>query len=213
MSWLPIYNAWVLMIGIVSVFLWKLVGLWVFLFVVFISLVWLIKESLCTVKHYATAFWVFILSEVIVFGTLFCLCVITVEDDLSPLSSPLELPLLGCFILTGSSVTVTTYHHYLGSYYGRSFLLLTIILGFGFLVLQMFEFYDCECDFTFCVYGSVCFSTVGLHFLHVFGGLIALCFLYFFGDVVPSSNVDFVVWYWHFVDYIWLFVYLIIYLS
>nr|YP_009236157.1 cytochrome c oxidase subunit 3 [Fascioloides magna]AMF83641.1 cytochrome c oxidase subunit 3 [Fascioloides magna] len=214
MSWLPIYNAWVVMLGIVSVFLWKLGGVFVFFFVALFSAVWLLKESLCGGKHYATGFWMFILSEVIAFGTLFCLCIVTVEDDLSPLSDPLELPLLGCFILTGSSITVTTYHHYLGSVYGRSFLLLTIVLGCSFLGLQIFEFYDCKCDITFCIYEAVCFSTVGLHFLHVFGGIVALSVLYFSGDVVvPKANVDFIVWYWHFVDYIWLLVYLIVYLS
>nr|AQS80275.1 cytochrome c oxidase subunit III [Fasciola jacksoni] len=214
MSWLPVYNAWVVMIGIVGVFLWKLGLVSIFLVMAFFSVVWLFKELLCNVKHHVTGFWLFILSEVVAFGTLFCLCIVTVEDDLASLSDPLELPLLGCFILTGSSITVTTYHHYLGSFRGHLFLFLTLILGCGFLVLQLVEFYDCRCDITFCVYGAVCFSTVGLHFLHVLGGIAALSFLYLSGDMtIPKLNVDFLVWYWHFVDYIWLLVYLIVYLS
>lgn len=158
--------------------------------------VWLIKESVYSDKHHAVGFWLFIISEVVAFGTLFCLCVMTVEDDIDSISSPLELPLLGCFVLTGSSITVTTYHHFIGSAYRSPFLLLTIILGRRFIGLQIFEFYECGCDITFCVYDAVCFCTVGLHFLHVLGGLVALSLLYVCGDgSVPQSNVDFVVWY------------------
>ncbi|MBM6549332.1 cytochrome c oxidase subunit 3 [Streptococcus dysgalactiae subsp. equisimilis] len=97
---------------------------------------------------------------------------------MAPLSHFIELPFLGCFILTGSSITLTTYHHYLGSEFGRPFLLLTIILGWCFILLQVYEFYDCQCDITYCIYQSICFCTVGLHFTHVLGGVVVLTVLF-----------------------------------
>ncbi|WP_204107554.1 cytochrome c oxidase subunit 3 [Streptococcus dysgalactiae] len=100
------------------------------------------------------------------------------EDFVAPLSHFIELPFLGCFILTGSSITLTTYHHYLGSEFGRPFLLLTIILGWCFILLQVYEFYDCQCDITYCIYQSICFCTVGLHFTHVLGGVVVLTVLF-----------------------------------
>nr|WLS55014.1 cytochrome c oxidase subunit III [Moliniella anceps] len=214
MSWLPIYNAWVVMVGVVSFFLWQLGGVLLFLSVALVSLWFLAKESLYTVKHFASGFWMFIASEVVAFGTLFFLCINSEEELVTPLSHFVELPLLGCFLLTGSSITVTTYHHYLGTAGCQYYLLATIVLGWCFIALQVYEYYDCWCDITFCFYQAICFSTVGLHFVHVIGGLIIMMVLYSCGeDGVPQSNIDFVVWYWHFVDYIWLFVFTIIYIS
>lgn len=56
MSWLPISKAWVVLVGVVSVFLWKLSGVIVFLFAAVSGVVWLIKESLYSEKHYAVGF-------------------------------------------------------------------------------------------------------------------------------------------------------------
>nr|YP_009681601.1 cytochrome c oxidase subunit III [Tracheophilus cymbius]QDP13008.1 cytochrome c oxidase subunit 3 [Tracheophilus cymbius] len=214
MSWLPVYNAWGVMLFILSVFLWKLEGLLLFLFIAGFSILFLVKESIVIVKHFASGFWMFILSEVMAFGTLFFMCLCSEEGDVSSLSDFFELPFLGCFILIGSSITASAYHHYLGSWQSRVFLLLTIFLGCCFILLQVFEFYDCECDLTYCVYQACCLCTVGLHFSHVVGGVVALSWLYFLGEgAVSQSNINFVVWYWHFVDYIWLLVFLIIYVS
>lgn len=76
-------------------------------------------------------------------------------------------------------------------------LLCTIILGWGFLGIQLFEFYTCDCDLLFCVYQAVCFCTVGLHFMHVLGGIIALTILLCLGAEfrVSRVNVDCLVWY------------------
>lgn len=130
------------------------------------------------------------------FGSLFVICVNREEKVVNPISHFMELPLLGCFLLRGSSITITTYHHYYGTAGCHYYLLGTIILGRCFILLQVYEFYDCCCDITFCSYIGVCFATVGLHFLHVLGGLIVMMVLYCCGDEgVPQSNIDFVVWY------------------
>nr|YP_009261928.1 cytochrome c oxidase subunit III [Echinochasmus japonicus]AKL39056.1 cytochrome c oxidase subunit III [Echinochasmus japonicus] len=215
MSWLPIINAWVIFSGLVSLFLWKLGGVLLFVVASGIALYGLFDESLTNTKHYMSGFWMFLLSEVMAFGSLFTVCILTEEEGVSPLSSFVELPLLGCFFLTGSSITVTAYHHYLGSGSSRVFLLGTIILGACFIGVQLAEFYSASCDLLFCIYQAVCFCTVGLHFIHVLGGLVALSVLLISGAEFRMSrvNVDCLVWYWHFVDYIWLFVYIIIYVC
>nr|YP_009166777.1 cytochrome c oxidase subunit III [Explanatum explanatum]ALC75064.1 cytochrome c oxidase subunit 3 [Explanatum explanatum] len=214
MSWLPLYNAWIVCLALVSLFLWKLLGVVVLFVALFLSLSYLLKESLNNALHYVYAFWLFIMTEVLIFGSLFVAVFWSESCSSESISSFLELPFLGCFLLIGSSLTVTAYHHSVGLGSSSFFLLLTLVLGFGFVVLQIFEMYDCECDWVYSVYYAACFSTVGLHFLHVVLGLLGLVIIFAFGDV--NLNVfynDVVIWYWHFVDYIWLLVYLVVYLS
>lgn len=111
-------------------------------------------------------------------------------------------------------MTVTAYHHSVGLYGSSFFLLSTLVLGFSFVILQIFEMYDCECDWVYSVYYAACFRTVGLHFIHVVIGLIGLVVVFRFGDVkLNTFYKDVIIWYWHFVDYIWLLVYLVVYLS
>nr|YP_010693880.1 cytochrome c oxidase subunit III [Morishitium polonicum]WCD42517.1 cytochrome c oxidase subunit 3 [Morishitium polonicum] len=214
MSWLSLYNAWGFMLFLLSLFLWSVYGLVIFLFMGSFSVFYLVKESMLCTKHYVSGFWMFIFSEIMAFATLLYMCLNSEEVDVSSLSDFFELPFLGCFLLIGSSLTITAYHHYCGSKLGRIFLFFTIILGVCFIILQCFEFYGCDCDISYCVYQASCFCTVGLHFSHVLAGVIALSVLYFVGeDFISDSSIDFIVWYWHFVDYVWLFVYLIVYLS
>nr|AJR32853.1 cytochrome c oxidase subunit 3 [Paramphistomum leydeni] len=214
MSWLPLYNAWIVCLALVSLFLWKLLGVVVLLVALVLSLSYLLKESLNNALHYVYAFWLFIMTEVLIFGSLFVVIFWSESCASESISSFLELPFLGCFLLIGSSLTVTAYHHSMGLVGSSLFLMLTLVLGLSFVVLQIFEMYDCECDWVYSVYYAACFSTVGLHFLHVVLGLLGLVVIFIFGDI--NLNVfynDVVIWYWHFVDYIWLLVYLVVYLS
>lgn len=65
-------------------------------------------------------------------------------------------------------------------------------MGLGFIGVQLAEFYTCGCDVLFCVYQAACFCTVGLHFLHVLGGLIGLSVLLWIGGEfrMARANVD-----------------------
>lgn len=127
------------------------------------------------------------------------------------LSDCLELPFLGCFLLLTSSLTATIYHHSARLPYGRLFLGIRIMLGVGFIFLQLFEFFDCECDVLYRAYMGAAFCTVGLHFLHVLLGVVAMRVVLFSEIKFNYYYSSLVIWYWHFVDYIWLLVYLIIY--
>ena len=183
-------------LAIISLFLWKLLGVLFLIVALFLSLCYLLKESLGNVLHYVYAFWLFIMTEVLIFGSLFVVVFWRESCFSESISRFLELPFLGCFLLIGSSLTVTAYHHRVGLESASLFLLFTLVLGVGFVVLQVFEMYDCECDWVYSVYYAACFRTVGLHFLHVVIGLIGLVIVFIFGDVnLKVFYKDVVIWY------------------
>nr|WCH58141.1 cytochrome c oxidase subunit III [Holostephanus sp. FJ-2023] len=214
MSWLSLYNSWGILIILVSLFFWNLGGVLLFVVYLILSLIYLLKEVGFSVRHYSSSFWLFILTEVIAFFSLFTTCLWYEAYSGGSISAFIELPFLGCFILIGSSILITAYHHSLGYNYSSILLLSTILLGACFIVLQLYEFYDCDCSLLYSVYYAAAFCTVGLHFSHVLIGLIVLSVVLYLGSYAVSQYyVDLAVWYWHFVDYIWLLVYIVVYLS
>ena len=135
---------------------------------------------------------------------------------------PLEvysIPLLNTVILLSSGVSITWSHHSLQNNFFNSSvvsLLVTIILGFYFLRLQALEYM--EAQFTICdgVFGSTFFVRTGFHGLHVLIGSIFLAYVLInMLRGILSFNHHFIfeaaAWYWHFVDVVWLFLYISIY--
>lgn len=156
----------------------------------------------------------FILREVIVFVSMLTCCLWFQCGNEPSLSKYLEIPLFGCFLLIGSSVTVTAFHHKINRVWGTFHLLSTILLGIGFVCLQVVEFRECYVDLVRTVYHAACFCTVGLHFSHVVIGLAFLVVLLVVGSAVFGEYYyTLFIWYWHFVDYIWVLVYSVVYLC
>nr|WSP01964.1 cytochrome c oxidase subunit 3 [Allocreadium lobatum] len=214
MSWLPMYNSFMIFITLVSLIFWNLGGVLLFIMMLVFSVYFLVKEVYKTSLHYIHGFWLFMLSEVIMFFSLFYICLWTKENVNTCISDSMELPFLGCFLLLGSSITATAYHHSLGGSLSLVWLCLTMFLGSCFVLLQMFEFYDCFCDLLYSSYYAVAFCTVGLHFSHVLMGLVGLTILFFLGGSLKDMYyADVGVWYWHFVDYIWLLVFMFMYVC
>nr|YP_009756890.1 cytochrome c oxidase subunit III [Capsala pricei]QIK50407.1 cytochrome c oxidase subunit 3 [Capsala pricei] len=216
MTWLPIYNAFCVFIFLLSAIFWNMTGLLVFLALFGFSTLFLwLETDYSACFHFVDGFWLFILSELIVFISLLTTCIWFFEEEASHLSHSDDIPLFGCFLLLSSSVCVTAYHHEFGlSHKISPNLILCIILGLGFVLLQLFEFSECEVNILSTSYHASCFSTVGLHFSHVVIGLILLSGCFY----LKESNLGYyystaVVWYWHFVDYIWLLVYIIVYIC
>jgi cytochrome c oxidase subunit 3 len=128
-------------------------------------------------------------------------------------------PLYNTCLLLLSGVTVTWLHKaiILGSYKESidSFFL-TIFLGLCFFVLQMFEYYESPFSFNNSVYGCVFFMLTGLHGFHVFVGIVCL-FLSFLRLIYNHfttkhhNGLIFAIWYWHFVDVVWLFLFITVY--
>jgi cytochrome c oxidase subunit 3 len=122
-------------------------------------------------------------------------------------------------ILLLSGCTVTWAHHSLiendrkGLVYG---LALTVFLGVSFTGLQVVEYMEAPFAFTGGIYPSVFFLATGFHGFHVIVGTIflAVCLIRAMrGDFTPQKHFGFeaAAWYWHFVDVVWLFLFVVIY--
>ena len=136
---------------------------------------------------------------------------------------PFGLPLINTAILLTSSVTVTIAHHALIA--GKrgiltGFLGLTFILGFIFVFLQAYEYIhayeDLNLKLTTGIYGSTFFMLTGFHGMHVTIGAIMLTIIWFRvlrGHFTPDKHFAFeaVAWYWHFVDVVWIGLYVFVY--
>nr|ARH54707.1 cytochrome c oxidase subunit 3 [Romualdius bifoveolatus] len=133
--------------------------------------------------------------------------------------NPMEIPLLNTLILLTSGLTVTwTHHSIMENNFNQSMqgLLMTVILGFNFSLLQMYEYIEAPFTITDSVYGSTFFMTTGLHGLHVIIGstflLICLMRLYYnHFSSIHHFGFEAAAWYWHFVDLVWLLLYILIY--
>lgn len=133
--------------------------------------------------------------------------------------NPFGVPLLNTIILVSSGVSVTWAHHALMSgNYGEvtGGLGLTVVLGIYFTMLQGLEYYEASFSFADGAYGSTFFIATGFHGLHVIIGTLFLtvCLLrHLKGEFRASHHFGFeaAAWYWHFVDVVWLFLYLAIY--
>ena len=133
--------------------------------------------------------------------------------------NPLEVPLLNTLVLLSSGIRVTWSHHRMicGNHKkGLNGLVVTVILGAYFTVLQAFEYYEASFRIADRAYGATFFVATGFHGLHVIVGslFLSVCVVRIIrGHFSPKHHMGFeaAVWYWHFVDVVWLFLYIIIY--
>jgi cytochrome c oxidase subunit 3 len=133
--------------------------------------------------------------------------------------NPFQVPLLNTIVLLSSGVSVTWAHHaIIRGNYSSAFqgLALTIILGIYFTCLQAIEYYEASFRIADRVYGSTFFIATGFHGLHVLVGtsFLGVChWRHNKGHFRPSHHFGFeaAAWYWHFVDVVWLFLFISIY--
>jgi cytochrome c oxidase subunit 3 len=133
------------------------------------------------------------------------------------------LPAINTALLLTSGVTITIAHHALKA--GNRtmlniFLALTFILGFVFVGFQAEEYIHAykELNLTLGsgVYGSTFFMLTGFHGFHVTVGAIMLLVIWLRclkGHFTPTQHFAFegVAWYWHFVDVVWLGLFIFVY--
>nr|YP_448912.1 cytochrome c oxidase subunit III [Sclerophasma paresisense]ABB81896.1 cytochrome c oxidase subunit III [Sclerophasma paresisense] len=133
--------------------------------------------------------------------------------------NPLQIPLLNTGILLASGVTVTWAHHALmeqNHTEALKGLFFTVLLGIYFSMLQAYEYIEAPFTISDSIYGSSFFMATGFHGLHVIIGttFLMICMLRHL-NFHYSSNHHFgfeaAAWYWHFVDIVWLFLYVSIY--
>ena len=130
-----------------------------------------------------------------------------------------ELPLTMTLILLLSGSAVTWAHHSIQKGNQKSFmeaLGYTIILGVIFLCFQVYEYTHAHFGFKDGVYASAFYMATGFHGFHVLVGTIFLivCLVRTYkGHFTPTQHFGFeaAAWYWHFVDVVWLFLFVVIY--
>ncbi len=132
---------------------------------------------------------------------------------------PFDLPLLMTLILLLSGCTVTWAHHCILEGKQKESIKalgITVLLGFIFLCFQVFEYAHAAFGFTEGIYPSTFFMATGFHGFHVMVGTIFLFVCWKRaqkGHFKPDSHFGFeaAAWYWHFVDVVWLFLFISIY--
>nr|ALO76546.1 cytochrome c oxidase subunit 3 [Aderidae sp. GENSP01] len=173
----------------------------------------------------------FITSEVFFFLSFFCsdffhnslspaieIGLLWPPMNISPFN-PLQIPLLNTLILISSGLTVTWAHHALmENNFNQSMqaLLLTVILGIYFTMLQAYEYLESSFSISDSSYGSSFFMATGFHGIHVIIGttFLLVCLIRHKNNHFSSIHhfgFEAAAWYWHFVDVVWLFLYISIY--
>nr|YP_009995511.1 cytochrome c oxidase subunit III [Ochthebius viridis]QNP09966.1 cytochrome c oxidase subunit 3 [Ochthebius viridis] len=133
--------------------------------------------------------------------------------------NPIQIPLLNTLILLTSGLTVTWAHHSLmenNFLQAKQGLLLTVILGIYFTMLQAYEYIEASFTISDAVYGSSFFMATGFHGIHVIIGTTFLMICYFrhlnnHFSSIHHFGFEAAAWYWHFVDVVWLFLYISMY--
>lgn len=133
--------------------------------------------------------------------------------------SAFELPLMMTLILLLSGCTVTWAHHaFLDGKQKEAVkaLGITVILGFAFLCFQVFEYSHAVFGFKDGIYPSTFYMATGFHGFHVLVGTIFLFVCWARakkGHFTKDSHFGFeaAAWYWHFVDVVWLFLFIAVY--
>lgn len=133
--------------------------------------------------------------------------------------NPLNVPILNTIILLRSGVSITWAHNALiNKNYPQIIqrMILTVALGVYFSILQLYEYIESPFCISDSVYGATFFIATGFHGLHVIIGtifilvsMIRITKLHFSNDHHVGFEAS--AWYWHFVDVVWLFLYISIY--
>ncbi len=133
------------------------------------------------------------------------------------------IPLLNTIILLSSGITLTIAHHALKAGHRGPltlWLFLTIVLGFTFVGFQAYEYHHAYSEMNLKlstgVYGSTFFMLTGFHGLHVTIGatmLLVMLFRVLKGHFDAEHHFAFEAsaWYWHFVDVVWLLLFVLVY--
>lgn len=146
-------------------------------------------------------------------------------DIIEPFTTmtPFWLPTINTALLLSSGVTLTIAHHALReNHRGRTiaFMWMTVLLGVVFLGVQGYEYAhaysDLNLKLTSGVYGSTFYMLTGFHGFHVLVGMLMLLFITLRlqkGHFTADKHFGFegAAWYWHFVDVVWLGLYILVY--
>nr|UXW64256.1 cytochrome c oxidase subunit III [Corynis sp.] len=133
--------------------------------------------------------------------------------------NPMSIPLLNTIILVSSGLSITWAHHSMLNnmkYETLKSLNFTIFLGILFSFIQAYEYWKAPFSISDSIYGSTFFMSTGFHGIHVLIGTMFLIvnsmriYLNHF-STYHHFSFEAAAWYWHFVDIVWLFLFISIY--
>jgi len=132
---------------------------------------------------------------------------------------PYEIPLSNTILLLARGAYITLAHEYIlkgWKYCAILCLQITLFLGLTFTLLQIYEYKNCDFSISDSVYGRTFFLTTGFHGFHVIVGSIFIYIMIYRlirGHFTPTRHFGFEAraWYWHFVDVVWLLLYIRMY--
>lgn len=187
-------------------------------------------EPVTKIFHGKVAMWAFLASELMFFSGFFGTFIVLRNTNFEVFQAGAKslawpLALLNTFILIGSSLTMAMaiYHlerHNNGKF--RTYLGLTILGAFGFLIVKYFEYsakwhhhlFPGQDEHT--LFFSFYFLMTGFHAMHVIGGMIPMGYMFFKsftkGGYPHTGKVETLGLYWHFVDLMWIFIFPALYL-
>jgi cytochrome c oxidase subunit III len=178
--------------------------------------------------HLNTAQWgmlAFLLSEVALFSTLITTYLTFMgEDRIGPTpAEALSLPLVivTTICLVSSSVAIHLAGQKVGTAAFALWWALTIVLGIVFLLGTAYEWRELiekhHLTISRNLFGTTYYTLVGFHALHVMIGVLAMISVLAFAQIYGANAhahtpIELVSWYWHFVDVVWIVVFVVVYL-
>ena len=183
-------------------------------------------------KHKFLGFWLFLAAETVLFASLFA-TYLALKDSVPPnkdmtLAKDLfDMPLafVATMLLLTSSLTSVYAMYHMRNYDFKQmqfWLLITVLLGAGFLGLEIYEFnhyvHEYHHTFTGSAFGSAFYTLVGFHGAHVTFGLFWIITLMLRNskrglDLYNAPKFYIASLYWHFIDVVWVFIFTVVYLM
>ncbi|MCM3160361.1 MULTISPECIES: cytochrome c oxidase subunit III [Bacillaceae] len=187
------------------------------------------EKSTLEGKNKFTGFWLFLGGETVLFATLFATFLALRESTAGGATTQelFEIPLVFAatmLLLTSSLTSVYAMYHMKNFNFGKMqlWLIITVLLGLAFLILEIYEFnhyvHEFEFTITSSALGSSFYTLVGTHGLHVAFGLLWITTL-----IVRNAKRGLSLYnapkyyvaslYWHFIDVVWVFIFTVVYLM
>jgi len=182
-------------------------------------------------KNKYLGFWLFLGGETVLFASLFA-TYLALKDKVPNADAALakdifDLPLTfvaTMLLLTSSLTSVYAMYHMKNHDFKRmqAWLLVTVLLGAGFLGLEIYEFnhyvHEFHHTFTSSAFGSAFYTLVGFHGAHVAFGLLWITSLMLRNagrglNLYNAPKFYVASLYWHFIDVVWVFIFTVVYLM
>lgn len=179
-------------------------------------------------RNKVLGFWLFLGGELVLFGTLFAtfLALRNQIGDGPAASELFKLPMIATatFILLTSSLTSVFAIQAMHRQERKAmlgWLAVTVILGLGFLCLEIYEFIEYVHEghtFTTSAFSSSFYTLVGFHGAHVAFGIVWIAIIMLQTlqkglNLVTAPKIYVSTLYWHFIDVVWVFIFTVVYLM